>query len=568
MTFGIKNKIRLGTLFLFFLLILSGWTSIHYFALLKKESQQILKANYESLVYCHAIQEVLDGYNKNISEIINVIETNLAMQEKNITEVGEKEYTESLRSHFEQFKYKPSAPIVQAIRKDLQNILMVNMQAIQRKNELATIAANKATIYLYIISAFIFLIAFTFAIRFPTIILVPMKKMKEAVKEIANKNYKHRIVINATDEFSELGNAFNLMAEKIESYANSNLNKLMFEKTRAEAVINSLKDASIGIDKDNKILFANQQALNLMGLNAKEIIGKQVSEVSTVNDLFHYLIERNQSAPFKIVVDNKECYFTKETNDITKDDEELGTVISLKNITTFQEKDVAKTNFLATISHELKTPLASSDIGLKLLQYDKTGNLTEQQLEIISDLQKDNQRLIKLVSELLDLSQAETGNINLTINSTSAKEIIEFAVNSMKQQANDKNVSIEMKLDENIKPINADKEKASWVLINLLSNAIRYSPSNDKIIIVAKNSIDNKVEISIKDNGLGIPKEYQEKIFQRFFRVPGTTSLSKGTGLGLSISKEFMTAMGGGINLKSDTGAGTEFILQFQSVAV
>lgn len=565
MAFGIKNKIRLGTLFLFFLLILSGGASIYYFAILKNETQQIIKANYESLVYGHAMQEQLDNWNVNS---IKVFETNLELQERNITENGEKEYTQSLRTHFELLKHSNNADtgLIKTIRKDVQNVLLVNMQAILRKNTSALMTANNATTYLAIISAFIFLIAFTFAIRFPTVILEPMKKLKEAVKEIADKNYKHRITITANDEFSELGNAFNIMAEKLENYASSNLNKLMFEKSRAEAVINSLKDASIGIDKDNKILFANQQALNLMGITAKEMVGKQVNDVATVNDLFHYLIERNQSAPFKIVVDNKECYFNKETNVITKDDEELGTVISLKNITTFQEKDIAKTNFLATISHELKTPLASSDIGLKLLEFEKIGPLNNQQKEIISDLQKDNHRLIKLVSELLDLSQAETGNINLTINSTSAKDIIEFAVNSMKQQANDKNLSIEIKLNENIKPIHADKEKASWVLINLLSNAIRYSPNNDKIIIDAKNTSDNKVEISVKDNGVGIPKEYQEKIFQRFFRVPSTMSFSKGTGLGLSISKEFMIAMGGAINLKSNTGEGSEFILQFQSV--
>ena len=136
----------------------------------------------------------------------------------------------------------------------------------------------------------------------------------------------------------------------------------------------------------------------------------------------------------------------------------------------------------------------------------------------------------------------------------------------MNQQAKDKQVTFEVAVDENSNLIHADKEKATWVLINLLSNAIRYSPAEDKILIAAKN-VGDKIEIFVKDNGPGVPKEYAEKIFQRFFKVPSTTSLYKGTGLGLSISKEFMTAMGGNIWLKDPGAQGGEFCLEFQSVS-
>ena len=264
-------------------------------------------------------------------------------------------------------------PLTSAIKDDLQQILNLNMEAMQHKNRSALITASKAATWLTIISAIVFLIAFTFSVNFPSIISNPISQLKEAVKEIANKNYKHRIHINNKDEFGDLANAFNSLAQKLDDYESSNLNRLMFEKARAEAVINSLKDASIGIDQNNNLLFANQQALNFLGLKTSDILGKTVNEVAARNDLFRFLMEKNHSSPFKIVVENKESYFTKETNTINKDGEELGVVITLKNITGYLEKDVAKTNFLATISHELKTPLASSDIGLKLLQNEKTG---------------------------------------------------------------------------------------------------------------------------------------------------------------------------------------------------
>ncbi len=164
----------------------------------------------------------------------------------------------------------------------------------------------------------------------------------------------------------------------------------------------------------------------------------------------------------------------------------------LLNITTFQEKDIAKTNFLAKISHELKTPLASTDIGLKLLENPKFGTLQDEQKDIITDLKKDNQRLIKLVSELLDVTQAEAGNINLNIGNVEVREVIGYAVETVKNQANEKNVTIQINVPEDIHFIKADKEKAAWVMVNLLSNAIRYSPENESIIIQVENQSENK----------------------------------------------------------------------------
>jgi PAS domain S-box-containing protein len=154
----------------------------------------------------------------------------------------------------------------------------------------------------------------------------------------------------------------------------------MFEKSRAEAVINSLKDASIGIDKNNLVLFANNQALQLLGVQAKDIVGRYSAEVASKNDLFSFLLGEKNNMPFKIVVDGKENYFSKELIEVQQEDAK-NTVIVVKNITSFKELDVAKTNFIATISHELKTPLASSDFSLKLLEDQRNGKLTKDQKE-------------------------------------------------------------------------------------------------------------------------------------------------------------------------------------------
>lgn len=142
------------------------------------------------------------------------------------------------------------------------------------------------------------------------------------------------------------------------------------------------------------------------------------------------------------------------------------------------------------------------------------------------------------------------------------REVIGYAVETVKNQANEKDVTIQVNVPEFIHFIKADKEKAAWVMVNLLSNAIRYSPENETIIIQIEAQSDNKIRITVTDKGPGIPAAYQDKIFQRFFTVPGN---SKGSGLGLSISKEFMMAMGGSIQVESEPNKITIFTLLFNN---
>lgn len=565
MPLNIKSKIRLGTFFLFLMLILTGGLGICALVLLKNDARKILNDNYESLNYAHSMQEALAEFDTDPEKATRDFESNLSKQEKNITEKGEREITVSLRAYFERLKMTGATDrsIIEGIRADLREVIRLNMQAIQQKNASARQTAEDTLTVLSIAAALVFLTTLTFSINFPSIITRPITKLKEAVAEISNKNYEHRIHLNSKDEFSELAEAFNGMAEKLDMYEHSNLNKLMFEKARAEAVVNSMEDAGIGIDQSGTILFANRRALNLLGLKDRDVVGKKADEVKRVNDLFRFLIDTNSLEPFKIVIENKENFYIKELSEIRNEEQILGKIIILKNITPFREKDIAKTNFLATVSHELKTPLASSNIGLTLLSEKKAGNLSEQQREIVSDLQKDNQRLIKLVGELLDLSQAESGNINLFIQNISVNEPIEYALLAVKQQAAEKGIRFGVSISANLPEIRVDKEKTAWVLVNLLSNAVRYSPPNETIEIRAGATAGNRVFISVIDKGPGIAPEYRKEIFKRFFTAPNQATDRRGTGLGLSISKEFMNVMQGEIGYSPNTPHGSVFTLTF-----
>jgi len=329
----------------------------------------------------------------------------------------------------------------------------------------------------------------------------------------------------------------------------------MFEKSRAEAVINSLKDASIGVDKNSIILFANNQALQLLGLEAKDIVSRPANEVADRNDLFRFLLNEKNNIPFKIVVDGKENYFSKEIVEVQQEDSR-NTVIVVRNITSFKELDVAKTNFIATVSHELKTPLASSDFSLKLLEDGRDGKLTKDQKELVHQLKQDNQRMLRILSELLNMSQVEAGKIQLEIKAVKPASIANNAINTVNAAAKEKEIHFERDYDDQLPSVQADAEKTGWVLNNFLSNAIKYSSAGGKIIVSIK-LIDGSLQFSVKDQGTGIAGEYLPKIFERFFKVPGSTKT--GTGLGLAISKEFIEAEGGKIWVKSTHGEGSEF---------
>jgi PAS domain S-box-containing protein len=549
---SVKNKIRWGTFFLFLLVLLSGGFSIYYIVKLKLQSENISLANYESLEYAHKMQRALDKIQTDAS-YLDSFDIALRQQEQNITEPGEAATTKKLNQSFNALKNNDTAAIQDA-RSQLQQILSLNMGAIKTKNLNAEKSAEEATNILIAIVSIIILVGITFVYNFPSIITAPIQKLAQAIKEIGEKNYQHRIHIESKDEFEELANAFNEMAERLEYFESSNLNKLIFEKTRAEAVINSLKDASIGIDKNGSVLFANQQALQLLGLKPEETIGKSTEEISRRNDLFKFLIENESNNPFKVVIDGKENYYVKEIIEVPQG-EANNKVIVLKNITSFKELDVAKTDFIATISHELKTPLASSDFSLKLLEDNRIGK--HEQKELIQQLKNDNQRMLRILSELLNMSQVEAGKIQLDIQSVSPYQLMANSVNVVATAAKEKELHIENKIEENLPNIKADPDKLSWVLNNILTNAVKYAPPESVITIHAMRT-GNQISFSVTDSGQGIDEIYLNRIFERYFQVPGRSD-KKGSGIGLAICKEFIEAMGGKIWVKSAVGEGSTF---------
>lgn len=573
---NIKTKLRLGFGLLFVIIIILTGMSAYYLTRLSKDAEVILKDNYESVQFSRKMLVDLGNDQKALnSRQLKAFENELLLQENNITEPGEAKLTGSLRYNFEQLQEQTQLEkkvfFKQKIRENIDKIMDINMQAIVKKNATAQQTAKNATLYLAFWGCFCLLVAFSFIVNFPSYIANPIKQLSNGIKDIAAKKYGQRLQFKANDEFGDLASNFNIMAQKLNEYENSNLAKIMFEKIRIEKIIATMNDGVIGLDENKNILFVNPVALNLFGLKEDELLNKYAPDVALKNDLLRSLLAHQNQKEIKIFADNKESFFNKEVLDIVVPDnygmeerafittnKSVGTVIVLKNITSFHELDEAKTNFIATISHELKTPISAIKMSLKLLNNPSIGNLNTEQKDLLTNIADDSNRLLKITGELLDLAQVETGNIQLNFLQTNPQAIVNYAIDAVKMPASQKEVGLNLKIAPNLPNVNADLEKTAWVLVNFLSNAIRYSYQKSKIDIeiVLRN---NQIYFSVQDYGKGIEPQYLSKLFDRFFQVPTDGQNKSGTGLGLAISKDFIEAQQGEFFVESEIGTGSKF---------
>lgn len=567
----IKTKLTLGLGLLFSLIIFLGGISAVYIHFLKLDTRNILHDNYNSLLYAKSMLRALD---KTGTSRLVQFEEQLIKQENNATEIGEQEKNTTLRNYFEAYKNNGERPqdLLQ-IREWLIEVMEMNMHAIELKSELANKTAIQATIWIAITGGACFVIALGMLINLPSNIANPIQKLTLSIKQIASSNYKERVFLDKNDEFGELAQSFNTMAQKLEEYNNSHLAKLMRQKKRIEALINSMLDVVIGLDENMQVIFVNEEACKVLGLSEEEMVGKSSKDIALYNDLMRMLlkemkVDQSEKDPLKIIHNDKENYFNKEFLhiEITPTGEEqkelVGHVIVLKNITEFKELDDAKTRFIATVSHEFKTPIASMKMSLQLLKNNRIGALNEEQTHLVDSIQDDAGRLLKITSELLNLTQIESGKIAMNIKPCTVQYLVQCAVEANHIQAEQKQITLDVKLSDQLNFISIDEEKTMWVLSNLISNAINYSHESS-IVEVRAIQEEHEVVISVRDEGMGIPPEYLDRVFDRYFRVPGTHK--EGTGLGLSISKEIIEAQHGIISVHSEYGVGSVFSISFNS---
>ena len=442
---------------------------------------------------------------------------------------------------------------------------------------------QRALLWISIVGAACICVGIGIWLRLPASINKPIKEITNGIQEIANHNYGKRLDLNDNQEFAEVSKNFNRMANRLEEYHASTLSEMMAAKKYMETIINSINEPIIGLNNEMEILFINDEALNVLNLKREDVIRRSAQEISMRNDLLRRLVrelidipsqqtvdDKSKKEPLKIYADDKESFFQVKYISITqpsKDDmilEKRGYVIMLKNITEFKELDSAKTTFISTISHELKTPISAIMMSLQLLEDKRVGTLNNEQEDLASSIKENSERLLSITGELLNMTQVESGKLQLKPKITKPIELIEYAIKANRVQAEKFNIQIEVEYPEDkVGKLFIDSEKIAWVLTNLLSNAIRYSPENGHVVIGAHQTDDNYIEMYVQDFGKGIDPRYHKSIFDHYFRVPGTKV--QGSGLGLSISRDFVEAHNGTLTVQSELGKGSKFIMRLKA---
>ena len=567
----IKNKLTLGICILFAMILMLGTLAISSVYELDRNSRNIYDANNNSLNYARSMLVALEKIDSDPAALDVFIE-NLRLQEKNITETDELQATRILKEHLEEYQKNPDRKSIGKMRADLYRIMELNMISISHKNQMAEAAAGNSLLWISVLFVFCILVSIGLLAYFPKYIVKPIKELIKGIQEVADQNYKKRLPTGLGVEFGGVAASFNKMAERLEEFHDSSISDILSGKKYIEAIVNSITEPIIGLNEEMQIVFVNEEALNLLHLKKGDLLYRSATEVALKNDLLRRLVKElvspnEKQEPLKIYADNKESYFQAKYIPIRiveageNEQKNIGNIILLNNITEFKERDSAKTTLISTISHELKTPISAILMSLKLLEDNRVGELNDEQKQLSESIKENSNRLLSITGELLNMTQVETGRLQLMPKITKPIELIEYAIKANKVQADKFGCQIEVEYPEKISKLFVDSEKIAWVITNLLSNAIRYTPQNGRIIIGAKQEGDI-VEIYVQDFGKGIDPRYHQSIFDRYFRVPGTKV--QGSGLGLSISKDFVEAHNGTLTVDSELGKGSRFTLRFK----
>jgi NtrC-family two-component system sensor histidine kinase KinB len=449
--------------------------------------------------------------------------------------------------------------------------------SVQQTNALA---AQRA-VYLFL--AISILLGIYLMVRLPRLVTRPLTRLTADVERVAAPGPVTRVAVTKNNEVGSVAAAVNRVLRQAEDERRTTLAELITQRNRTDSLVRGLDEGLLLIDQHGLIVLANPVACLLLGQPAKELLNQPAAEVARHNEMLREWL-RALDAPaaspsatdpaaetsrpagpvFMVRPHGENLHYQLTVSEVTELNEELkkavpaGHVFCLRDVSAFKNLDQVKSEFLATISHELKTPLASINLSLMLMQDERLTAARRQ--EIAGGIRGETQRLLGMVGQLIEVSRLDAGKeIRLNLAPVALPEVVRYATDIVRAQLTDKDLRLAVHLAEPLPCAHADVEKTTWVLINLLSNAIRYSPHGAALTIKVV-PWGEMVQLSVEDQGPGIAKEYHQRIFQRFGGVLGPAGQQRGSsGLGLSISREFITAQGGQLWVESQPGAGSCF---------
>lgn len=390
-------------------------------------------------------------------------------------------------------------------------------------------------------------------------ISMPLSRLTEGVQRVAKGDFKDKISVHSADEIGVLTENFNTMSRMLEE----NLDEINGEREKLETVLSCLKDAVITFGKDGRPLQINRAATDLFADAKREEL-----TLDYIFSLLHY-----ESGGIDISLDDEsggdvpavrykgrvyELYFGNiRYRDASSMRE--GVILVIHDVTQSYELDRSRREFVANASHELRTPLTTIKMVIEALAGDEGVTKNEMNKSFLDMAETESTRMELLIKNLLTLSQLDSKTINFNVREFDLEESVAYLAKSLavNASAHGHKLTFDGAYDPVI--IRGDKIRIEQILINITSNAIKYTPDGGRISL-RLHDLGDRAEITITDNGVGIPEEDIPHLFERFYRVEKARSSDKGgTGLGLAIAKEFAVAHGGDIRVSSIVGKGTTF---------
>ncbi len=569
---------------------------------LGRGSQRILKDNYRSVLAAQRMMDSLDRMEsgalfevagepaRGVQQIDRhraKFEEELRVQEGNITEPGEREATERLRADWLRYDdklkqllseraesrkemfFRELLPLFEQTREAIETILTINQDAMVRKSTEADQTANRFQTILVAFAVAGCLLALFGSTALTTRLLRPLGVLGQTARRIGEGDLVARARVEGKDEIAKLSTEFNTMADRLQQYRQSSLGELLEAQEASQAAIDSLPDPVLVLSTAGEVLHANVAAESILKVSfakggrdallsldpiAREVIERVRQHVVSGKGPFSPR-GLEESFPFS-TADGDRHFLPRATPVYAERGAVVGTTVVLQDVTRLRRFDELKNNLVATVAHEFRTPLTSLQMAIHLCTEQIVGPLTDKQAELLHGAREDCGRLQSIVEELLDLSRIQAGRVDLHLEPLEIETLVKKALEAHQTIATERGIQLRSEVFPGSGYVSADAERVQLTLSNLLANAIRHSREGGVVSVRAKVAKDHAL-FEVVDSGPGIPREYRQAIFERFFRMPGPPS---GTaGLGLFIAKELVEAHGGEIGVISEPGGGSTF---------
>jgi two-component system, NtrC family, sensor histidine kinase KinB len=600
----LKKKILVGYGVAFALMgLVVAWAVVNLVSL-GKATAAILSENYRSIL---AAENMVDALERQDSGILLMLLGNtdngsaqfreneavffewLARAKDNITIKGELGIVNSIEADFASYRQRFSAltelrepdkpplrsvnyqetiyPLFAKVRAACIGLRNLNEETMYAASVRAADVAKRAIWSTVIVAASALIVALMFSLILAERIIGPIRRFMEASRKISSGDYAVQVPVETRDELGRLAGEFNQMANQLSRYHEINIEQIIAEKNKGEAILSSIEDSLIVFDTSLKVVAINPAARRLLDFRFSESVTLHCRDIipeQTVCDLIHKTVETGTPASVsdeqRIITlpagDQLRHFLFSVTAIRGKASSLSGIVLLLKDVTRLKEVERLKSEFIMAASHELRTPLTSLSMSVDLLLEHTASQLPVKDRDLLQAAHEEVHRMKALVNDLLNLSKIESGRIELEFESVPVPTLFEHAKAIFKSQLDIKEVMLTSEIAADMPAIRADANKITWVLTNLISNALRYVNKGGHIRLRA-HRVGPHVHLSVRDDGPGISPENQSRIFQKFVQIKEQNS--GGTGLGLAICREIVRAHGGAIWVESPPGQGSTF---------